>query len=334
MMARQSPLYWSFGVGTWFGTSVRISVFFPVILLILCLRLENFALGAVVSGILFVSVLLHEFGHVFTARATGGSGDEILMWPLGGLAFVEPARNFQSQALTSLAGPLTNLLLCALSLPWVLSASLGSSAWNPLVLPAVDLQVDAVAAVMLLTFSLNWMLLLLNLVPIFPLDGGRVVQAWLSHHWGATSAAEISIRIGLVAAVALGITAVLTETMWLLGLSFFVILMALQEFQRVQAGEYYDDSFMGYDFSQGYTSLEKSQPVATEPKPSRFRRWLERRRAEKRRRQEQLALEEEMQLDALLAKLHEHGMSALTEAEKRQLQRASARYRDKGKSAS
>ena len=90
MHHRESFLHWSFPLGTWFETHVRASIFFPVLLLAICWPL-GWELGLAVGAILFVSVVLHEFGHVFGARMTGGSAHEILLWPLGGLATVQPA---------------------------------------------------------------------------------------------------------------------------------------------------------------------------------------------------------------------------------------------------
>ena len=63
-------------------------------------------------AILFVSVLLHEFGHCFGARIMGGRGEEILMWPLGGLAFADPPRRPWPQLVTTVGGPLVNVVIC------------------------------------------------------------------------------------------------------------------------------------------------------------------------------------------------------------------------------
>ena len=333
MNTRQSPMYWSIPAGTWFATRVRISVFFPVLVLVVCLQLKSWPLGLTVSGILFVSTLLHEFGHVMAARYTGGHGDEILIWPLGGLAYVDPARNFQSQFTTALAGPAANLVLCALTLPAVIYSPHLHDVWNPLLLPPVLLESRILSDVLVLTFALNWVLLLLNLLPLYPLDGGRMLQTWLQVHSGPQTAGDIAFKVGFVVALALGILAGLTETMWLMAASLTMLFLAFLENQRIQSGDAYDESFMGYDFSQGYTSLERSQPPVSQARPTKFQKWMERRKVEKQRRRQQQDEEAEMQLDSLLAKLHEQGMNGLTEAEKRMLQRASARYRDKGKPA-
>jgi hypothetical protein len=86
---------------------------------------------------------------------------------------------------------------------------------------------------------------------------------------------------------------------------------------------------MGYDFSQGYTSLEKSEPVKPERRVGLWQRWLQRRKIEKQRKLEEQAQATEQQLDAILAKVHERGLSSLTPSENRLLKRASHRYKSK-----
>jgi len=145
------------------------------------------------------------------------------------------------------------------------------------------------------------------------------------------TATEVAIRVAYATGIVLALLSMLfLKHVFLLALAFLFIFLAMQESQQLQTGESFEDSFMGYDFSQGYTSLERSQKKEPAPQPSLFQRWMERRRAEKRRRQEVQQQAAEIELDALLAKVHERGIDALTEAEKRQLKRASDRFRSKG----
>jgi len=119
------------------------------------------------------------------------------------------------------------------------------------------------------------------------------------------------------------------KSMVLVVLGFVIILLAIQEHHQLQASESYDDSFMGYDFSQGYTSLEKSDPVKPERRVGFWQRWQAKRRADKLKRLELQSQQSEQQLDEILAKVHERGLASLTPAEKRSLKRASNRYRGK-----
>lgn len=332
MQNRHNPLYWSFGAGTWFGVHLRISWLMPLLMAVLLYKFQ-LKLGGALFGVLFVSVLLHEIGHILAARATDGSGDEILMWPLGGLAFVETTSP-KAQALTAAAGPLVNLLLCGLFLPAVLVAGSISPVFNPLVVPFApeEFGKNVVSDVQLLTFWFNWMLLLANLVPAFPLDGGQVLRSLLTARMGAGMGTEVAIRIAYAVAILLAVVdLVFFDHVILLTLSFVIIVLALQESYQLQATESYDDSFMGYDFSQGYTSLERSE-AANKPKrrAGLLARWLARRRAGKQQRLQEQTQHTEQQLDAILAKVHERGLTSLTLAEKRLLKRASNRYRSKG----
>src|SRR5262245_1170787 len=157
MNNRQNPLFWAFGAGTWAGVHLRISWFMPLLLAGVLYEF-HMKLGAAFFAILFVSVLLHEIGHILAARATDGSGDEILMWPLGGLAFVETSSP-RSQAITAAAGPLVNLLLCGLFLPAVWASNKMPDVFNPLVIPFTreDFGTHLISELQVLTFWFNWM---------------------------------------------------------------------------------------------------------------------------------------------------------------------------------
>lgn len=339
MANRNNPLYWSFGLGSWFGVRLRVSWLMPLLLLWLLFEFK-LPMGAVIFVGLFVSVLLHEIGHILAARAMDGSGDEILIWPLGGMAFVNPTSSPLTQFVTAIGGPLVNLLLCGLFLPAVFAFDHMAQAFNPLMLPvsgesfghsSKDGQSTMLLDLQVVMFSLNWMMLLVNLLPVFPLDGGQALRSWLTSRLGATLATEVAIRCAYVAGGVLAIVAMLVfKHVILLGIAFLILLLALQESFQLQSGESYDDSFMGYDFSQGYTSLERASRAKEEPRPGLLTRWLESRRVEKQRRLEQQQQEVEQQLDAVLAKVHERGMDALSPSERRLLKRASDRFRSKG----
>jgi stage IV sporulation protein FB len=333
MNSRQSPLYLSFSLGAWFSTQVRISVFFPVLIVLLGLKF-GLHLGLVFGGLLFVTVLLHEFGHVTAARLTGGSADEILIWPLGGLAFVQPAGTFGSRFLTSAAGPMVNLMLCIVTFPAVYWSDHTADAINPFVMPAVEFGSETVSSLFVLLFAASWLQLLVNLIPVYPLDGGRMLQSCLALRWDSQTTTTIYIYVGFACAFVMMIVGLVSEAaIWLVIVGALVLVLNMQEYQQMNTGEAYDESFMGYDFSQGYTSLERSDPAARshEPRPSFFQRWKAKRRAEKLKRQQQKELDAERQLDAILEKLHLHGFDSLTEAEKRELNRASTRYREREK---
>src|SRR5262245_16172012 len=122
------PFAWSVPLGRLFGITVRAHWLFPFVALGLVLQsafykppgLPNYRPPegawidtAILMGLLFVSVLLHEFGHCFGARSVDGDAQEVLLWPLGGLAACEVPNRPRAHFLTAAAGPAVNLLLCA-----------------------------------------------------------------------------------------------------------------------------------------------------------------------------------------------------------------------------
>jgi len=285
----------------------------------------------VFGGIFIASILFHEFGHVVAARMTGGAADEILLWPLGGLAFTQPADSLRSRLLTPAAGPLVNLVLCGLTLKAVLDSPYTSEAFHPLKVPGVDFSGELLSDVLVLIFAANWILLLFNLLPVYPLDGGQILQTLLTARFGNQNGIIAYIRVGC----AVGVIAMVAGLCYEDGgtvLVFFgaiLLLLNMREMNQLRSGENYDESFMGYDFSQGYTSLERDQATAPERRPGFLERWKERRQQEKRLRKKEEHAQVELQLDNILDKVHQSGIDSLTVDERRLLDRASSQFRER-----
>jgi stage IV sporulation protein FB len=336
MDSRDNPVYLSFSCGNWFMTHVRVSVLVPVIVLGLCWQLHDLKLGLVFGAILFVSLLIHEFSHILAVRLTGGVGNEVLIWPLGGLALVQPTANFRSQFLTPAAGPLSNLAVCLLFVApvWHATDAFGKLL-NPFAFPVSGLHDPMATQVFVLIFWCNWILLLANLIPVFPLDGIRMVLAVLKNRTDIESAAETAIRISLLfAGLIMAVGLFILDSAWVVTFGAVAMILSLMEYFQMRTADTLDDSFMGYDFSQGYTSLERSTKSGQAPGRRRqgwLERWRERRRAAKELRARIDAEQAQQQLDEILAKVHLNGIDSLTDAERRILNRASARLRDRDK---
>jgi Zn-dependent protease len=165
----------------------------------------------------FLLVLLHEFGHVLACRRVGGHADCVVLWPLGGLAFVAPPPKAWADLVTTLAGPLVNLALVPAFY----------------LLTAVTVPADESARptdIYLLFASLasfNWVMLVFNLVPCYPLDGGRVLQAILWPVVGRPVALLIVAVIGVAAAIGLGLWAAAAGEGWFIALAAFLGLGAV-----------------------------------------------------------------------------------------------------------
>jgi Zn-dependent protease len=146
---------------------------------------------------LFAIVLLHEFGHAFACRSVGGRADRIVLWPLGGVAYVAPPPRPGAFLWSIAAGPLVNLLLFAASiLLWIavpdcISWDHGWSQRWPEDVADPNRFLSTMAV-------LNAFMLLFNLLPIFPLDGGQILQGLLWFGVGRLRSLQLASLTGIV----------------------------------------------------------------------------------------------------------------------------------------
>jgi stage IV sporulation protein FB len=358
----RDPFFWSIPLGRLFGITIRVHIMFPVVALAMILRLylktvpgthEPYFLpgtwidGLVLTALFFVSVLLHEFGHCFAARWVDGDATEILMWPLGGLASVDLPHQPRAHFITAAAGPVVNLVLCvviALLLAFAVQPGY-QPIWNPFANNI--LRVDAEGSMSLLTwggeaqkvnqpwtlflarmFWVNWVLFLLNAALVcYPMDFGRMLQAVLWPSLGNRQATLIVIYVGFVYTVAVGLVSIVYEEILIFCLAIFIYISCRAQLFILETGG--DEGLFGYDFSQGYTSLEREQPQITTKRTSWWKRWRENRAARKMQREIKTREEDERRLDELLEKVQKLGINALSDEERRFMKRVSDRYRNR-----
>jgi stage IV sporulation protein FB len=323
MDSRSTPFYLSFPVGTWFQTQVRVSLLF-LFVLIYCLLEHPPAVGATIFGLLFVSVLIHEFGHVFAARWSGGEGEDILMWPLGGLAYVRPANTTSSELLTHGAGPFTNAILCGACLAGLklgYERAFPAGTFSLLTLPRVNWQTDIGADVLALAASINFKLLCVNLLPALPLDGGQMAFAIARTQGDAPDMRQLVLRLGMFVSIGLVLFGWLADDTSPIVLAFFVGIINLQEPFILALSDHWSEGFAGAEFSSSLRDEDQ------EPRPGMIARWRMRRAEERQQREAEERIQTERKVDELLDKVHREGMNSLTDAEKRFLTRASEKYR-------
>jgi Zn-dependent protease len=171
---------------------------------------------------LFVLVLLHEFGHAFACRSTGGRADRIVLWPLGGLAFVDPPPRASAVLWSIAAGPLVNVVLFPVLLLFVMAT--GRHGF-------IDISADPHRTLVDL-FTINLGLLLFNLLPFYPLDGGQIVRALLWFKIGPSRSLRVAAVIGVVGAGLLALFAISQSSIWIGLLAFFLFSQAGAAFQR------------------------------------------------------------------------------------------------------
>ena len=165
---------------------------------------------------LFLIVLLHEFGHALACRQTGGIADRIILWPLGGIAFVNPPQRAGAYLWSIAAGPLVNVvLLPVFSFFLFLSIQAQWKLSNP----------DAYVFVSSIWY-MNTGLLIFNLLPIYPLDGGQIVRGLLWFAVGRIRSLQISSVIGFAGAILLVVLAFYQQSIWLGVLAFFILSQA------------------------------------------------------------------------------------------------------------
>jgi Zn-dependent protease len=173
---------------------------------------------------LFGIVLMHEFGHALACRSVGGRADRILLWPLGGVAYVAPPPRPGAVLWSIAAGPLVNVVLVPITLGAAVLARTGT-------IPAsTDVHHWMVA-----TASINLGLLIFNLLPIYPLDGGQILRALLWFVIGPSRSLLVASSIGFVSGVGVALAAITRGRMWLTVIAVFVALTSWRGFQQSRA---------------------------------------------------------------------------------------------------
>lgn len=190
--------------------------------------------GCVLIVLAFLSVLAHELSHAMIARESGVQVLDVTLSPLAGVARVEQASNTpQQERFIALAGPAANLAIFMFLLPWTLLISVVA---GPESLFAAgdrfqDLNLSSMVAALAV---LNLALTVFNLLPAFPLDGGRVLRASLSNHMSRRDATTLASRIGLgFAIVLIVIGIVLRDPLWPL-LGVFILWAGFHESRVVR----------------------------------------------------------------------------------------------------
>jgi stage IV sporulation protein FB len=224
---------WSLNIGSIAGTAIRLHITF--ILFLAWIFGASYVTGgpdAAWSGLiflllLFACVVAHEFGHIFTARAFGVKTPDVTLLPIGGVARLERIPEKPSEEfLIAIAGPLVNVAIALI-----------------LLLAGADLHTGAMAAIDNTQIpmidrlaSVNLFLALFNMIPAFPMDGGRVLRALLAARMGFVRATEWAASIGQWVAFALGFIGLFYNPI-LIFIAIFVYLAAASEAHMVALRE-------------------------------------------------------------------------------------------------
>jgi stage IV sporulation protein FB len=229
--ARPTRIGWSLGLGRLFGIPLRVHVTFLLIVVWYGLSASRAGGSAVLAVafvlLLFTLVVLHELGHAVVARAFGVRTQEIVLYPIGGIARLRVDRmpTGPPELLIALAGPAVNVVL---GLAMLLAALLLDD--NPVAVLRPEVPMPAAVRDLLpMLFWGNLALLGFNLIPAFPMDGGRVLRALLTLLMPIERATHIAAFVGQTLAMAFAVFAVVSGQWLLLAVALFVFLGAAQE---------------------------------------------------------------------------------------------------------
>jgi len=231
---------WSFPIARVAGIDIKVHATFFLILVYGALvwggphGAPGAAFGVLLMILLFACVALHELGHSLVAKAFGIPVREIVLLPIGGVALLQknpekPLHEF----LIALAGPLVNVAIAGgLWLGVERAFPLGV---DPKALESAAAAVPSPEGLLLWLFVANVSLALFNMIPAFPLDGGRVLRALLAMGMGFPKATRAASTVGQLIAVALGLYAVLNGQLFLAFVAFFIFMGAGSEKAEEQA---------------------------------------------------------------------------------------------------
>lgn len=383
----RDPMNWAFPIFRSFGVPVKLHICYLIFILGHFLRQASqptgqdriFEIFVVTIPLWFGLVLLHEFGHCFVARMMDGEAKEVILWPLGGLAFPEVPRHWWAHTFTAMGGPLVNMAICLLCFvaiagagffptlnpfgdPYVsemrnykdgriYTSQYGMRLYEPgtaePVKPSDDMASKlndptavqeatvklkaerAVAQTWLVwvnrVFWLSWVLLLLALIPGYPLDGGQILQGIVWARSSYTNGIAVAAYSGYVAAVLMLIASFASNEVWPMALGLFI---AFGCWMKMNAMEL-EDSEYG-DFSQGYLSLDQDEiPPPQAKRQGLIKRWVTARNVKRMQREMDEQHRDEERMDQLLDKIARQGKASLTEEENRFMKRVSTRYKNR-----
>lgn len=365
----RDPLRWSVSLGRWGVVTVRLHVFFLIFIAAtyyLCWQDASdtasgvlFPMVTAALGLLFLSVLVHEWSHFLVARRYAAPPSTLVVGPLGGVSDWGALAFRRGQTLCMLAGPAANLVLCGVSATALLTLS---HAWEPRLLnPLEPVWTERAGSVaeqgLQLTLWINWLLLLVNLLPAYPFDGGRILGATLRAIWPQQDRKWIADIVFWCAVGVSGAVMLVALVLWKreAGSAIFPVsfaLMLLSVVLLVSARRDLDN-MINID-SPAVVDAEREEPWplvgAAEP-PDALTAGGESKaenaaadatgtsleecwespppRDTRAPSLEQIEAQEEQQVDAILSRLHASGWSSLSTEERRLLHRVSARYRSR-----
>lgn len=252
---------WSFQIGKLFGIPLRIHLTFFLLLLFVALApAETTGVGGLNGALfvvaLFACVVVHELAHSLVARKYGVPVRYIILLPIGGISMMERMPDDPHQEFNvAVVGPLTSLALAVVlgAVVFAISGTLEPftmTAWRPGIIPFLT--------------RLTWLNVILagfNLIPAFPVDGGRVLRALLAFHMDYAVATRAAAVIGQALAILLGIIGLFTNW-WLILIAVFIYMGAAAEDTQVRVRRTLQEVPAWRAMVNDFRSLDKDETLA------------------------------------------------------------------------
>jgi Zn-dependent protease len=250
---------WSFKAGSLFGIEFRIHFTFFILLLFIYIAGMRQGAARAMNGVLFVSavfvcVLIHEIGHSLLARRYGKEAKSITLLPIGGVATIEemPEKPLQ-EVIMSAVGPFINLIIAGIL---YLFSGQWSSIHPPGIYPATGDEF------LISLINVNIFLAIFNLLPAFPMDGGRILRGFLSMRFSPVKATSIAVFVGQTFAL-LFIFYGIFFNFWLAIIGLFLYLGAGGEKQQLMMVNLLHNIPVSAIMSMDYQALNPDEPLKT-----------------------------------------------------------------------
>jgi len=221
---------WSFKIARVFGIEIRLHLIF--ILLLLWIGLDQWSAHGPAAAswtvgrlsLLFVFVLLHEIGHSLVAKRYGVRVQDIVLTPIGGMSRMSNIpENPNTELKIAVCGPAVNVLIAAVLMPvfFILTAWYG-----PATLSLQDMNIPTPPGIVLEMIAMNMILALFNVLPVFPMDGGRILRATLAKFFPYVTATRIAAGTGRTVAIGALAVGFILNYQWMLNQPLLIIIAA------------------------------------------------------------------------------------------------------------
>jgi len=173
---------------------------------------------------LFLIVLLHEYGHALACRQVGGTANQIVLWPLGGVAYVDPPPRPGATLWSIAAGPLVNVALLPVLYGLAILSRSSALGWSA-----------DVHGLLRAVFYINLTLLIFNILPIYPLDGGQILRSLLWFVMGRARSLMAATIIGFIGAAGFVVLAIHMQSIWFGLIAAFMLTNCWSGWKQSQA---------------------------------------------------------------------------------------------------